>query len=87
MEVYEEISLDCLSEQGVSILKRKYIYSDGQKNQVGDLWRRAYVNSESGGEMLKEDISESYLPAILNIWGDSPTVEDTTFEETEETEG
>lgn len=41
---------------------------------VGDIHRRAYVNSESGRADISKDLSEPYLSAVMNIWGDTPIV-------------
>ncbi|MBP3546309.1 MAG: hypothetical protein J6K16_04155 [Alphaproteobacteria bacterium] len=70
----ELISLDELNISSVSVVTRKYIEEDGVKYFVGDIHRRAYVNSESGRADISKDLSEPYLSAVMNIWGDTPIV-------------
>lgn len=70
----ELISLDELNQDSVSVATRKYIEEDGVKYFVGDIHRRAYVNSEEGRKEINEELSEPYLSAVMTVWGDTPTV-------------
>lgn len=48
---------------------------------------RAYVNSIEGREMLRQDlenIDRQTLSNILDVWGDTTTVEEPVYPETEE---
>ena len=71
----ELISLDELNKNSVSVVTRKYIEEEGVKYFVGEIHRRAYVNSSEGRKSINEQISEPYLSAIMAVWGDTPTVE------------
>lgn len=73
-EITEEITIDVLSKNSVSIVKTKYIEYDGNKMQVGDNIRTGYENSKKGRKYLKEEVPEPYLSSILVLWGDKPTV-------------
>ena len=73
----EKIILDMLTLNGVSLKKQNYIIEGGQSYEVGQPWRRAYVNSERGRQQVQNEIPEPYLTAIMTIWGDTPTVDET----------
>lgn len=70
----ELISLDELNKNSVSVATRKYIEEDGVKYFVGDIHRRAYVNSEDGREEINEELAEPYLSAVMTVWGDTPKI-------------
>ena len=70
----ELISLDELNQNSVSVVTRKYIEEDDVKYFVGDIHRRAYVNSEDGRKEIDEELAEPYLSAVMTVWGDTPTV-------------
>ena len=70
----ELILLDELNEFGVSVVTKKYIISEGIRYFVGDPHRVAYVNSTSGRADISRELSEPYLSAVMNIWGDTPLV-------------
>lgn len=69
------ISLDELSQDSVSVSTRKYIEEDGIRYFVGDIHRKAYVNSEEGRQEINQELQEPYLSAIMAVWGNIPTVE------------
>lgn len=75
MEIKEEKTVDMLTPQSVSILTQKFIDLDGEKTQVGNDHRCAYVNSESGRQSLQESEPENVVSSVLAIWGDMPTVD------------
>lgn len=70
----ELISLDELNQNSVSVVTRKYIEEEGVKYFVGDIHRRAYVNSEEGRQEINQELAEPYLSAVMTVWGDTPTV-------------
>lgn len=74
MEIREEIKIELLNTNGVSVIFTKHIEYGGQKLQVGEAVRTAYVNSVQGREDLKKQIPKPYLTCILEIWGNMPTV-------------
>lgn len=71
----ELISLDELGQDSVSVATKKYIEEDGVKYFIGDIHRRAYVNSEEGRREINNELREPYLSAVMAVWGDNPTVE------------
>lgn len=73
-EITEEIIIDVLTKDSVSIVKTKYIEYNGSKLQVGDNIRTGYENSVRGRQNLKEEIPDPYLLSILVLWGDEPSV-------------
>lgn len=76
IETYDNITIDRLTKDSVSILRKTMVDLNGQPTQVGDNFRRAYTNSIKGREYLSSDLSEPYLSAVMTVWGDTPTVED-----------
>ena len=74
MKIKEEIKLELLNQDSVSIVFIKYIEYEGQKLQVGEAIRTGYVNSIQGREELNEQVKEPYRAAILAVWGDKPTI-------------
>ena len=84
MEIKEKKTVDMLTTDSVSILTQKFIEIDGVETQVGQNHRRAYVNSEVGRKYLKENEPTYIVNSVFSIWGDKPTIEELTTEETEE---
>lgn len=72
----EKYTLDMLNQDGVSVSKQTYIEYMGQTYPIGELWRRAYVNSEQGRNQVLAELPQAQVNAIMAVWGDSPTVED-----------
>lgn len=77
MEIKNKISLDVLNENSVTVKTQQYIEVDGESLHVGELHAKAYMNSKRGREELMEEVSEPYLSAVLSVWGDTPTVDET----------
>lgn len=84
MEIKEKKTVDMLTSESVSILTQKFIEIDGVETQVGQNHRCAYVNSETGRNMLQENEPTYIVNSVFSIWGDKPTIEEPTTEETEE---
>lgn len=70
----EKITLDMLTQNGVSIKKQNFVEIDGELQPVGLPWRRAYMNSEQGRAQVTAEVQEPYRSAIFAVWGESPTV-------------
>ena len=83
MEIKEEKVVDMLTKDSVSIITKKFIDVDGIKTQVGENHRCAYVNSEFGRKAITESEPEDVVSSVMAIWGDTPTIEKPTTEETE----
>lgn len=75
--MYEKITIDMLTQDGVSIKKQQYVTIDGVDYPVGQPWRRAYANSVSGRQAVQNEVPEPHRTAIFAVWGDTPTVEET----------
>ena len=85
IETYDVITLDMLSKDSVSILKRTYVNINDTEVQVGPDWRRAYINSESDRIAIAEFLGESpQLSAVMEMWGDTPSVDSDSLSESEE---
>ena len=77
MDIKTRISLDVLNEYSVTVKTQKYMELEGEELNVGELHARAYANSERGRAELAEEVSEPYLSAVLSVWGEEPTVDET----------
>ena len=51
------------------------------EHQVGENHRRAYTNSATGREMLVTNEPEDIVAEVMEVWGDTPTVEEPKFED------
>lgn len=71
----EKITLDMLTQNGVSIKKQKYTIIDGVEYAIGNIWRKAYANSERGRAEIQTELDDKYVTAILSVWGDTTTIE------------
>ena len=70
----EKITLDMLTQDGVSVKKQKYTVIDDKEYAIGEPWRRAYINSARGREQVNAEVTEPYKSVIMLMWGDEPTV-------------
>ena len=69
-----KISVDMLTDKGVSIKTQNYVDVDGVEYAAGLPHRCAYINSERGRGELLAAVPEPYLSAVMTAWGDAPTV-------------
>ncbi|MBU5425023.1 hypothetical protein KQI41_01255 [Tissierella pigra] len=70
----EKITLDMLTQDSVSVKKQQYVVQEGKEYAIGDIWRRAYVNSLQGRQQIQEEVTEPYKSVVLLMWGDNPTI-------------
>lgn len=76
--MFEKITLDLLTRDGVSVKKQQYTTIDGIEYPVGQPHRKAYVNSYHGRQEVQNELPTAQANAIFAIWGDTPTVDETT---------
>lgn len=69
-----EKTIDMLTKDSVSIVTERYIEENGTRYKVGDIHRTTYVNSEADREALASSEPEDVSVAVLQFWGDQPTV-------------
>lgn len=86
MEIKEEKTVDMLTSDSVSVLTQNFTYVKGVKTQVGENHRCAYVNSETGRNMLQENEPTYIVNAVFAMWGDTPTIEEMDITENQEAE-
>lgn len=67
----EKITLDCLTQFSVSILRQEF---DDEGNQVGDNVRNAYMNSQDDRDALQSLLPEDKWNELIEAWGDTPVV-------------
>ena len=72
----EKYNLDMLNQDGVSVKRQTYIDYMGKEYPIGEEWRRAYVNSIQGRQQIVEELPNAQVNAIMAVWGDSPTVDE-----------
>lgn len=72
----EKYTLDNLNQDNVSVSKQTYIDYQGQQYPIGELWRRAYINSASGRQQIVDELPIAQVNAIMAVWGNEPSVED-----------
>lgn len=70
----EQIYLDMLTQDSVSIKKQKVVTLEGKEYAIGESWRRAYINSIVGRAQVEDEVSEPYKTAIFAVWGTEPSV-------------
>lgn len=70
----EKITLDMLTQDSVSVKKQQYIVQDEKEYDIGEPWRRAYVNSVSGRKQVENEMPDPYKSVIFLMWGTEPTV-------------
>lgn len=73
-DITEQVILDMLDSTSVSVIRKTFVEFNGQKYPVGEINRRAYVNSISGREEIQDSLEEPYLSAVMTVWGDTPIV-------------
>ncbi|WP_431030353.1 hypothetical protein [Lysinibacillus sp. LZ02] len=66
----EKYTIDDLTKDGVCIKKQTYIEYEGQQYPVGEIWRRAYLNTVSGRNQVIVELPEAQINAILAVWED-----------------
>jgi hypothetical protein len=66
----QKIFLDMLNADSASVVTKKFVEVEGAEYQIGGDHRQAFKNSEFGRRRLKNEVTEPYLSAILDIWSD-----------------
>ncbi|MBU5254188.1 hypothetical protein KQI46_20050 [Lysinibacillus capsici] len=69
----EKYILDNLNQNSVSVKKQTYILYKEQQYPIGEIWRRAYVNSDLGRQQVLKELPSAQINAILAVWGDEAT--------------
>lgn len=69
-----KITLDALTDRGVSIKSQKYVIDEGKEYSVDLPHRCSYQNSDRGRVSVAANLEEPYLSAVMSVWGDEPTV-------------
>ena len=65
-----------LNENSVNVKKQQFIEQNGGIYEIGQPWRKAYINSEQGRQQVQEEVLSPQKEAIFAIWGESPTVDE-----------
>lgn len=81
-------TITSLTNDSVSILTQNFTTDEyGTSEQVGSNHRTSYSNSESGRLLLAENEPEEIVATVLQMWGESPTIEEPELPELPETDG
>ena len=83
MELTTKITLDMLTQDSVSVLKQQFLILNDSEIQVGGNVRNTYANSISGRKLIKSILPDEYYNAVIAVWGDNRTI-DESVEESEE---
>ena len=70
--------IDMLSQDSVSLRKQQFVAVNGLDYPIGGPWRRAYINSVQGRQQVQAEVLEPYKSVIMLMWGDVPTVIEST---------
>lgn len=81
METYTKKTVTNLTTDSVSILTQQFLEVDGTETQIGSNHRCAYENSVSGRELFIANETEKVVADVMEVWGDTPTVEEPVFKE------
>jgi len=73
----EKYTLDNLNQNSVSVKKQQAETVNNVEYLIGQPWRRGYVNSTQGRIQVQAEVPEPYTTAIMTVWGDTPTVDET----------
>ena len=75
MEIIQEKRIEDLCKNGVIIATQDVLIQDNIEPQnVGDIKRISYGNSERDRERLAKNEPEDIVTAVMAIFGDTPTV-------------
>lgn len=87
METVTKKTITSLTSDSVSILTQTFTTDEyGTSEQVGSNHRTSYSNSESGRTLLAENEPEEIVATVLQMWGDTPTIETPELPEVDDTE-
>lgn len=75
IETYIEITLDLLTQNGVSVVTKTFADINSIKTQINSN-RKVYGNSPLGRELLEKDLPKAYYNAVLAVWGEEPLLTD-----------
>lgn len=70
----EKVTLDLLTQNGVTIGRQKMTVVDGAEYPIGNVLCKAYTNSARGRDELIAEVEEPYKSIILMMWGETPTI-------------
>ena len=74
MELKEKITLEMLTKDSVSVLRQQFLTFNGEEMQVGGNTRNAYMNSESGRQLIHNSLPDEYYNAVMAVWGTASTI-------------
>ena len=87
METVAKKTITSLTSDSVSILTQTFATDEyGTSEQVGSNHRTSYENSENGRETLVENEPEEIVATVLQMWGETPTIETPELPEIDDSE-
>ena len=66
--MFEKITLDMLTQDGVSLKKQQYTTVDGKEYPIGEPWRRAYTTAHRASK--PDGSARALFICIMAVWGD-----------------
>ena len=67
--------LENLDENSVNIISETSTEINGENYTLGR-YRKSFSNSNNGREMIKKELPEKYYNAVMEVWGNIPTIND-----------
>ena len=80
MQTTEKYTLDNLNQDSVSVSKQTFVEYMGEMFPIGQIWRKAYVNSVQGRQQIADELPIAQVNAIMAVWGDTPTIDENISE-------
>lgn len=70
VETYDKFTIDRLTKDSVSIIKQTFIDLNGIETQVGENWRRSFVNIDTDRAEMSDllGIDSIEYSVIIQLW-------------------
>lgn len=73
--IITEKEIQALNQNAVTIIEKKYIVFDDEKQMIGYPNAYGYQNSSQDRASLEENEESNIVNCIIAMWGDKPTIE------------
>lgn len=70
VETYDKFTIDRLTKDSVSIIKQTFIDLNGIETQVGENWRRSFVNIDTDRAEMSDllGVDSIEYSVIIQLW-------------------
>ena len=80
MQTTKKYTLDNLNQDSVSVSKQTFVEYMGEMFPIGQIWRKAYVNSVQGRQQIADELPIAQVNAIMAVWRDTPMIDENISE-------